>query len=300
MSSWGIWHTLPSGVDGLPNFTEFPRYPVGRQILVCTTVEPTVTAGGPVGFDFLTYNEKSPDIFVTHRAAICGYSCGQFEVALDMPRNSAHPVQRVTVSAAEIFRLNQPTKFACYGDVFTFEDKIRCKYSDFVTKAKVLEAALSIRHLVADLNFQKCIPGSKDFDESCAHRCLETQLNCVKQIVRVMDCVHFVAEGKLDPNRSTKQDVGRLALHGRGHCHTVASVVAALLLPFSELIGVEVRFRAGFFQEGNRDIDEIGNPVSSWNGIPRSTDDHTWLELTFIPSLSSYVVISTLSFSQVV
>lgn len=91
--------------------------------------------------------------------------------------------------------------------------------------------------------------------------------------------------------RYNKTDVGRLLHFGQGNCHTVASLTAAVLIPFCKVIGTdffnyyylfvinlliiiiigfELRFRAGFFMKRNRDLDSNGNPLDTWNKKPRS------------------------------
>lgn len=51
-----------------------------------------------------------------------------------------------------------------------------------------------------------------------------------------MDLRHLVHEG-IDNTRYTGTDVGKLAYYGQGNCHHLASVAAALLLPFGKLLG---------------------------------------------------------------
>jgi hypothetical protein len=72
-----------------------------------------------------------------------------------------------------------------------------------------------------------------------------------------MDLRHLVHEG-IDNTRFTGIDVGRLAYYGQGNCHHLASVLAALLLPYSAILGWEIIFRAGSFFMTGRDIDENG------------------------------------------
>eukprot|EP01105_Mastigella_eilhardi_P013894 TRINITY_DN3165_c0_g1_i4.p1 TRINITY_DN3165_c0_g1~~TRINITY_DN3165_c0_g1_i4.p1 ORF type:complete len:1149 (+),score=187.02 TRINITY_DN3165_c0_g1_i4:45-3449(+) len=274
MHDWGVWDQIPSGAETLPSFSEWPRYLAGRQVIVEAPVRLDDSE------DSLCLDERpGARVLTTHRAAILGYNRRDctFDVSLDEP--GGHFLSAVRrYSCAAVYRLNQPTHFRTVraetehapsegkydpGALLVFEDGIRCKYADLVTRAKIMEAALALQPVVSDLHFEA--PN--------AVATIEAQLRCVRLIARVMDCVHFVHEGhQLDLRRYARTDVGRLALHGRGHCHTVASVVAALLLPFSPLIGVEVRFRAG-----------------AWGSAGRPSDDHTWLELTLVPSLTSHV-----------
>lgn len=105
-----------------------------------------------------------------------------------------------------------------------------------------------------------------------------------------MDLRHLVHEG-IDNTRFTGTDVGRLAYYGQGNCHHLASVLAALLLPFSKILGWEVIFRAGSFFMTGRDIDEDGNPRPGWNGKPNvKVEDHTWLEILYKPSFNIFVM----------
>lgn len=48
----------------------------------------------------------------------------------------------------------------------------------------------------------------------------------------------------IDPNRYCSTDCGKLAYYGQGTCHILASVVCAFLLPFTKLLGLDVKFRA--------------------------------------------------------
>ena len=73
---------------------------------------------------------------------------------------------------------------------------------------------------------------------------LEIQKEIAKRVVRQIDLRHLVHEG-IDNTRYTGTDVGKLAYKGQGNCHHLASVGAALLLPFGKLCGWDVIFRAG-------------------------------------------------------
>lgn len=79
---------------------------------------------------------------------------------------------------------------------------------------------------------------------------LDQQKLCTERIYRLIDLKHLVHEG-IDNTRYTGTDAGRLAYYGQGNCHHLASVLAAFLLPFGNILGWEVIFRAGsFFKTG--------------------------------------------------
>jgi len=99
----------------------------------------------------------------------------------------------------------------------------------------------------------------------------------------------LVHEG-IDNTRYTGTDVGRLAYYGQGNCHHLASVTAALLIPFGKLLGWDIMFRAGSFFKTGREIDENGNPLKGWNGKPKvNVEDHTWLEIRYYPSYKTFI-----------
>ena len=84
--------------------------------------------------------------------------------------------------------------------------------------------------------------------------------------------------------------MGRLAYYGQGNCHHLASVTAALLLPFGKLLGWDIIFRAGSFFKTGRELDQEGHPAKGWNGKPNvNVEDHTWLEIRYKPSNQTFV-----------
>lgn len=96
--------------------------------------------------------------------------------------------------------------------------------------------------------------------------------------------IHLVHEG-IHPTRFTAFTCGKLAYFGQGNCHTLASVDSAFLLPFCEVLGIEVKFRAGSILKTNREINDAGEPLGKWDGrINHRVEDHTWVELTYQPS----------------
>ena len=290
MKEWGIWPALPKGVDR--NMNEFPRYPVGRQVLVRTKVNGSIMSGDK-GSDYLTFNPRG-DTLVTPRAYVRYYYDKQnrFEVAVAMAGDRFENIQ---VNAQDVLNLNGQTNFLEENGQLIMEDKIKCKYNDLLTKAKILEAALSVRHLVARLDFDKlfsCLNDDTVVIESDkkAFEIQKIQMECVRNIWRCIDLIHCVHEG-IHPKRSFKPEVGRLAYFGQGNCHALASVFSAFLLPFAGKIGIEVKFRTGSCFCYGRDLDPLTRePIDSWDGKPRNIDDHTWVEVTYIPTMQTFLV----------
>lgn len=65
----------------------------------------------------------------------------------------------------------------------------------------------------------------------------------------------------------------------------MASVVCAFLLPFSYVLGLELKFRAGSLLMKGRNINESGERLEKWDGKHNlKIEDHTWVEITYQPS----------------
>lgn len=58
--------------------------------------------------------------------------------------------------------------------------------------------------------------------------------------------------------------------------------MCAFLLPFSYILGLEVKFRAGSLLKNGRELDEKGQKSEKWDGkINLKVEDHTWVEVTY-------------------
>ena len=64
----------------------------------------------------------------------------------------------------------------------------------------------------------------------------------------------------------TKDNIGKFAYNGQGHCHTVSSTMAAILLPWCSVFGIDLKYRE------------------------TCSKSHQWLELSFRPSNQTVVV----------
>eukprot|EP00658_Telonema_sp_P-2_P000368 TRINITY_DN10131_c0_g1_i3.p1 TRINITY_DN10131_c0_g1~~TRINITY_DN10131_c0_g1_i3.p1 ORF type:complete len:805 (-),score=84.52 TRINITY_DN10131_c0_g1_i3:9-2423(-) len=247
------------------------------------------------------------------------------------PSSTATPTAaNASVSWSDIDEFNQPTKFPQVsttttastgaGVIYRFEDNIVCRYHDLVTRTKLCEMALAIAPWVVggvacspSLRFKASfeelhkhgrydVSGSTLGPISTAH--LDAQMEIINCLRRKMDMTHHVRVGR-DPDRLCVPDAGRLATYGQWHCHGMASVFAAMLLPFCAVVGFEVRYRDGYWYRPpnnttTADIDDNDDDTSPRSSpspttttadviIPRRTADHTWLEITFLPSMRSYV-----------
>ena len=150
----------------------------------------------------------------------------------------------------DIKLLNNPHVFPTVDGELRLEDGIRCKYSTPLARAKLCEIALRLEPLVKDLNFLDIANVLQEENNK------NIQVQCIKAIRNSLDLISFQrdANGDLvsnpkgrerDINRYCGDDAARFAINGQGHCHTLTSIMTAFLLPFSSILGIDLKYRGG-------------------------------------------------------
>ncbi len=102
-------------------------------------------------------------------------------------------------------------------------------------KAKLIEMAFKLAPIINTLDFN-------------AQDCFDKQLAAIRTIRK---CLDFIANNVGDvktmhADRATTGNVGKLSLRGQGNCHGCSSVIASYLTYFSEVLGLDVKYRSGF------------------------------------------------------
>jgi hypothetical protein len=220
---------------------------------------------------FLSYDESGTEA-VTYRATLVGDDGDDFLVKVD---GKDDPIK---MPKEEVYKLNQPMDIE--GDVITVDGK-RADYANPFTKAKVCEAALKMDEHVQELDFtQAKTMGSGGalsmrFGRRANKDMVEVQKACVQVIHDVID-MKYNNDGA--PGRKGGSDVGRQAIKGAGVCFEQSGVMAGLVAPFHNMLGIDIRTMQG----GNyRSVQNTDRPFSSGG--------HMWLELTFRPSMRTVV-----------
>ncbi len=259
----GLWTAKPKGIDEM---TKSARFLPGRQVLVETTVHSDV-------FDdrnFLSYKEGGIKAR-TYRATIAGEEGNNFLVKVD---GKTDPIK---VPKQQIYDANQPHVFE--------GDKVRIyKTADYTSpfmKAKIAEAAIKMDALVQKIDFTKAevkTSGgglSRIFGGGDSQKVSELQRQAVKIIHDVIDMKYPSGNVYSEPGRDSGQDAGRLAVRGIGMCYEQASVMAAMLNPFRQALGVDVQFISG----------GVYRDVKRGDTNPFHGGGHGWLQLTYRPSM---------------
>ena len=131
---------------------------------------------------------------------------------------------------------------------------------------KMYELALKLKDIAETINFE-----SKYFDEiqKLQERVVEIIFNAVNMITFQRDGNDALTkDGKHTRARKLYcgDDIGQFACGGQGHCHTVSSTMAGILLPWCHIFGIDLKYRES------------------------ASKSHQWLELTFRPSNKSVIV----------
>jgi hypothetical protein len=136
---------------------------------------------------------------------------------------------RLRVKKSEIERMNQPQLFPKSprnDTAYIFEDGLCIDYKSPIVRAKMCEISIRLSDLVRELDF-----------DVCTERITLKQIEAIHIIRDCIDMNTFQKDnGTRERNRERYcgNDIGRFAVFGQGHCHTVTSVMAAFLWPFSK------------------------------------------------------------------
>ena len=234
----GLWPRMPTSWSEMMSS---PRYFPGREVLVKVNCE----SNGGNG--------------ITKVATIEKVNKGKVQVRMGE--------DLVEVSHEEIALLNQPHNF--YFEESTgklrLEDGLHCDYKAKLAKGKLVEICLSLAPLVEKLDFTE------------KGRCEELQKEMIRTVRSCLNMVTF--QRGVDRTRISRTDnAGKLAVNGQGHCHGVSSTMAAFLLPFTTVLGIDLKYRGCYtFHDG-------------LSGPNNAVERHQCLEVSLRPSGKSFLV----------
>jgi len=141
------------------------------------------------------------------------------------------------------------------------EDGMSADFSSNLMKSKLAECCIALEPIMHQIGEAT---NKNDSNALAAAQCLG-----VRTIRGCLDVTSFQRNGGesrgRDRFRYAKDDVGKMAVYGEGHCRTLSSCMAPFLWAFSEVLCLDVFYR----------MDEHGL--------------HQWLQFDTRPSMQSYV-----------
>ncbi len=269
MVALGLWTTAPRGVEAMQKSA---RFLPGRQVLAPAKLNTNTGAGQK----FLAWQDDGQDA-LTYRATLAGERGDNYLVTID---GKDDPIE---VPKSRIHELNQP-------NVFSGERISMAKTADYKSpfmKAKLAEAAIKMDSLVGQLEFTKhkstglggfigALFGRGDTGKPTS----QIQRDCVRVVHDVINMKYPKGDVYSEQGRDSGQDAGRLAVKGIGSCYQQGSVMAGLLAPFGEMLGVDIQFISGGVYRNTNSSDPADKQFRSFN-----SQAHGWLQLTYRPSM---------------
>ena len=271
---YGVWKQFD--VAGMRSVLRSPRFFEGRSVLVKAPVCPI-----PSDSAFLMYKgNPHARLYSTWRGRITNLRKGAAKIEVSIPAYGRPNLPyRMQLSPDQLAEWNNGQQFprGVVAGRLLLEDGLWVDYTKKITKAKLWDIARRLAPLAESIDF-------KD-----AETCIKVQKQVIQVVHKCVDMITF-QRGDVDVltrdgqhtrarSRYVGDDIGRLAAGGQGHCHTTSSTMAAMLLPFCGIFGIDLKYRGGS-THGRYDNAPVHN----------STEHHQWLEVTCRPSMITFVV----------
>lgn len=237
-----------------------PRFFVGRRAAV---MSPLISPKVEHGLCALGVDNVGQPAYRTPNALISEFQGADILMQLETVSGGT---QEIIVSRKHLVEQNNPTIFqqTVCGRGIILEDGVKCIWSSTLLRARLCEIAVAVSEVLKD---------GTDL--------LDLQKQAVLAIRRHLNvtCLYDA----VDRQRFAKGEVEKLMTFGCCHCHGLTSIMAAAMLPFSEVLGIDMRYTGGYHVHAG-DL-EVHNDV----------ERHQWLELTFRPSMQTVVCDLTLA-----
>ena len=245
---YGVWDK--NSLKGLATMQTAARYTLGREVFI----------------DVRT-SKKNHYYYETCKGKITKIGKENIEVMLDEEETCSIINKLQVVSRQDLCEYNHPQIFPKGNNgKLLFEDGLWCSYARSFAKLKTWELAWKLKRIAKTVDFENC---DKTKIQNLQEKVIEIifdnvdittfQRNANDELTK--DGEHTRAR-----NRYCGDDIGKFACGGQGHCHTVSSTMAAMLLPWCEIFGIDLKYR---------------ETVSK---------SHQWLEVTYRPSNKTVIV----------
>ena len=161
-------------------------------------------------------------------------------------------------------------------DKIILEDRIRADYTDPIVKAKIMEISLKLNEIIKKMDFND------------ANEIISLQKEAIITIRKSLNLISFYKG--VNKERYGRTDcIGKLGIYGQAQCHGLSSTICGYLLPFCDILGIEILYRGGIsfinslnaFNNKDKDIKNI----KICNG-----ENHQWVEVNLKPSMKTFVI----------
>lgn len=286
----GVWENLPENISQM---WSSPRYFPGRQVIGLGHVSPFVNKKS---FMFHSPEESGSEKFTTPLCRIVSLNAGartaEVEFAVKnqgyagrgdpfkyLQENSGSEWHKTKIPFDQLLLLNHPQVFSKDGsDKYIFEDGIRGNYGSLAVRAKLLQISLHLKPIIENLDF-----GSQDHQSI-----IDQQIKAVKILRRCLNVTGF-CNGVDRSRHGRTDDIGKLGHNGQVHCHGYSSTLSAYLLPFLDILGIDLLYRGGT-SYGKSDEFDGSKSADLESCVSNSVELHQWVQVTLRPSMKSFLV----------
>lgn len=252
----GIWNRIPNFYE---NMTKTNLLKENQEILVMIPCSNNIKSNL-----FLKYDKSFHDKFLSPYAKILKINDELKLVTVEVLDINDVNV-KLDFSLEEIEKYNSGQIFEKLNGTILLEDGLKADYNNNLIKSKIYEIAINSRECIDKLDFSDI-------------NCEKYQLEFVKIVRETMNVKSFFESVDRERNGRTNC-IGKLGSFGQAQCHGFSSLIAGYLIPFQDLLGLEIIYRGGnsYF---NKNEFFLNNNVES----------HQWIQLMLRPFNNYYCV----------
>ena len=269
----GVWEQIPKNIDKM--WTS-PTYFKGRRVNIKIPCSPYRVLNKKLNKDFLVYNKNLERTYLSPYGKIVDYDSNKKTFIIET-KGVDNILYNLSFPSSEIFLWNSGQVFA--KDLLNkiiLEDRIRADYTDPIVKAKIMEISLKLNEIIKKMDFND------------TNEIISLQKEAIITIRKSLNLISFYKG--VNKDRYGRTDcIGKLGIYGQAQCHGLSSTICGYLLPFCDILGIEILYRGGIsfinslnaFNNKDKDIKNI----KICNG-----ENHQWVEVNLKPSMKAFVI----------
>ena len=269
----GVWEQIPKNIDKM--WTS-PVYFKGRRVNIKIPCSPYRVLNKKINKDFLVYNKNLEKTYLSPYGKIVDYDSNN-KIFIIETKGVDNIIYNISFPTNDIFLWNSGQVFA--KDLLNkiiLEDRIRADYTEPIVKAKLMEISLKLNNIIKKMDFNE------------PKEIISLQKEAIITIRKSLNLISF-CKGVIKERYGKTDCIGKLGINGQAQCHGLSSTICGYLLPFCDILGIEILYRGGIsfvsslnaFNNNDKSIENI----KVCNG-----ENHQWVEINLKPYRKTYVI----------
>ena len=269
----GVWEQIPKNIDKM--WTS-PTYFKGRRVNIKIPCSPYRVINKKINNEFLVYNKNLEKTYLSPYGKIIDYD-PKTKIFIIETKGVDNIIYNLSFKSDDIFLWNSGQVFA--KDLLNkiiLEDRIRADYTEPIVKAKIMEICLKLNNIIKKMDFNK------------ENEIINLQKEAIITIRKSLNLISFY-KGVIKERYGRTDCIGKLGIYGQAQCHGLSSTICGYLLPFCDILGIEILYRGGIsfinslnaFNNKDKNIEKI----KICNG-----ENHQWVEINLKPYMKTFVI----------